>query len=183
MQTKSEFALYIIVVLTIIAIIIGCAYKEYESKRIREIDKRTIQEEKQTTQINDIIVETETDKGVDANQAVEPVSLGNFKLTAYCSCSLCCGKWANNRPVDENGNEIIYGSIGERLQEGYSIAVDPSVIAYNSKVIINDKVYEAQDCGGAIKGNRIDLYCSSHEDALNHGVKYAEVFLLPEVNK
>ena len=183
LQTKSKFALYIIVIFTVAAIIIGCAYKKYESQRIIVIDKRTIQEEKQITQTNHIIVETETDKEVDTNQVVKPVSLGNFKLTAYCSCSLCCGKWAYNRPVDENGNEIVYGSIGERLKEGYSIAVDPSVIAYNSKVIINDKVYEAQDCGGAIKGNRIDVYFSSHEDALNHGVKYAEVFLLPEVNK
>lgn len=180
LQTKSEFALYIIVVLTVAAIIIGCTYKECKSKRIIETDKRTIQEEKQTTQINNIIVETETDKGVDANQVIKPVSLGNFKLTAYCSCSLCCGKWALNRPVDENGNEVVYGSIGERLSEGYSIAVDPSVIAYNSKVIINDKVYEAQDCGGAIKGNRIDVYFSSHEDALEFGVKYAEVFLMPK---
>ena len=174
MQTKSEFALYIIVVLTVIIIIIGCIYEEYESKRTigGTIEtKRIIDEDKRT-------IEIETDEEDDTNQAIEPVSLGNFKLTAYCSCSLCCGKWANNRPVDENGNEIVYGAIGERLKEGYSIAVDPTVISYRTEVIINGRTYKAQDCGGAIKGNRIDVYFEDHQAALNFGVQYAEVFLV-----
>lgn len=179
-ETKQHLILCYITFLIIILIVIGILCCEHKDKRI--INKtmeteRIIEEEDKRT------IETETDKEVDTNQATKPVSLGSFKLTAYCSCEICCGKWANNRPLDENGNEIVYGSIGERLKEGYSIAVDPSVIAYNSKVIINNKVYEAQDCGGAIKGNRIDVYFSSHEDALEFGVEYAEVFLLPKLNK
>ena len=130
--------------------------------------------------IEDIIVDTETDKDGDINQAEKPINLGNFRLTAYCSCSLCCGKWANNRPVDENGNEIVYGSIGERLTEGYSIAVDPTVIPYGTEVIINGHTYKAQDCGSAIKGNRIDIYMSDHNEALKFGVQYADVFIIPE---
>ena len=169
LQTKSEFALYIIIVLTVITIIIGCIYKKHESKRIIEIDKKTIE---QTIEADKRIIEIETDKEDDANQAVEPVSLGSFKLTAYCSCSLCCGKWANNRP-----NGIVYGAIGEELKEGYSIAVDPAVIAYRTEVIINGHTYKAQDCGGAIKGNRIDVYFENHNDALKFGVQYAEVFV------
>ena len=177
LQTKSEFALYITIVLTVITIIIGCIYKEHESKRTIETAKRTMQEEKQTMQTNNIIVEIETDKGVDANQAIKPISLGNFKLTAYCACELCCGKWAYNRPIDGNGDEIVYGSIGERLKEGYSIAVDPTVISYRTEVVINGHTYKAQDCGGAIKGNRIDVYFEDHQAALNFGVQYAEVFI------
>ena len=169
LQTKSDFALYIIVVLTVIAIIVGCIYKECESKRIIETDKRTVE---RTIEENKRTIETETDKEDDTNQAVEPVSLGNFKLTAYCSCSLCCGKWANNRP-----NGIVYGAIGEELKEGYSIAVDPSVIPYRTEVVINGHTYKAQDCGGAIKGNRIDVYFENHNDALEFGVQYAEVFI------
>ena len=83
-----------------------------------------------------------------------------------------------NRPVDENGNEIVYGSIGERLTEGYSIAVDPRVIPYGTEVVINGHTYKAQDCGGAIKGNRIDVYHENHQTALEFGVKYAEVFVV-----
>ena len=87
---------------------------EHKSNRIIETDKRPIEK---TIEEDNITIEIKTDKDGDTNQAAKPVNLGNFRLTAYCSCSLCCGKWANNRPVDENGNEIVYGSIGERLTE------------------------------------------------------------------
>ena len=33
----------------------------------------------------------------------------------------------------------------------------------------------AEDCGGAIKNNRIDIFFDSHKDALEFGVKYANV--------
>lgn len=105
-------------------------------------------------------------------------SLGEFKLTAYCSCEKCCGKWALNRPKDENGKDIVYGSTGAILVAGTSIAVDPSVIPYGSQVEINGHTYTAHDTGGAIKGNRIDVYFDNHQDALNFGVQYAEVFLI-----
>ena len=143
---------------------------EHKFEKTPEIDSGTIKEDKRT-------IETEIDKDGDTNQAIEPVSLGEFKLTAYCSCVKCCGKWALNRPLDENGNEIVIGAIGERLAEGYSIAVDPRVIPYGTEVIINGRTYKAQDCGGAIKGNRIDVYISDHNRALEFGVRYAEVFI------
>lgn len=161
--------MWVIIVLMIITIIIGVLCCEHKSKRTIEADKRTIE---RTIEENKRTIEIETDKDGDTNQAVEPVSLGNFKLTAYCSCSLCCGEWANNRP-----NGIVYGAIGEELKEGYSIAVDPTVIPYRTEVIINGHTYKAQDCGGAIKGNRIDVYFKDHNDALEFGVRYAEVFV------
>ena len=103
------------------------------------------------------------------------ISLGEFKLTAYCSCKKCCGFWAYSRPLDENGNDIVIGATGERLYQGVSIAVDPAVISYDSKVYIDGKEYIAHDCGGAIKGNRIDVYFDNHQDALDFGVQYAIV--------
>jgi 3D (Asp-Asp-Asp) domain-containing protein len=42
--------------------------------------------------------------------------------------------------------------------------------------LINDQEYVAHDCGGAIKGNRIDIYMSSHEKALEWGVQNIEIF-------
>ena len=173
-ETKQHLILCYIALLIIILIVVGILCCEHKDKRIinKIIETERITEEDKRT------IETETDKEVDANQVIKPVSLGNFKLTAYSSCSLCCGKWALNRPIDNNGNEIVYGSIGERLKEEYSIAVDPSVIAYRTEVIINGKVYKAQDCGSAIKGNRIDVYFDDHQAALNFGVQYAEVFLV-----
>ncbi len=99
-----------------------------------------------------------------------------FTLTAYCSCEKCCGDWANNRPVDSDGKEIVVGATGQRLKEGVSIAVDPRVIPYGTIVEFLNKKYVAQDCGGAIKGNRIDVYFMSHDQALEFGVQKEPVF-------
>lgn len=120
----------------------------------------------------------ETKKEDIAISEIKKESLGEFKLTAYCSCEKCCGKWALNRPKDENGKDIVYGSTGTVLIAGTSIAVDPSVIPYGSQVEINGHTYTAHDTGGAINGNRIDVYFDNHQDALSFGVQYAEVFLI-----
>ena len=106
------------------------------------------------------------------------VSLGEYMLTAYCSCYECCDQYALNRPLDENGNEIVIGASQEVLVPGYSIAVDPRVIPYGTVVVIDGKEYIAHDCGGAIKGNRIDVYHSDHQEALEFGIQYAEIFTL-----
>lgn len=119
----------------------------------------------------------ETEPLVTELQEPELISLGTFKLTAYCSCQKCCGKYALNRPVDKYGNEIVYGSIGVRLKAGVSIAVDPKVIPYRTRVVINGHTYTAHDTGGNIKGNRIDVYFDDHQEARNFGVQYAEVFI------
>lgn len=170
MQTKPKFVLYIISILISIVIIIFYIYENKQSKTTIHREQVVAPEKlKHNKKINK--VEIETDKEVDT-QAAKPVSLGKFKLTAYCSCAICCGKWAYNRP-----NGIIYGAIGEELKEGYSIAVDPKVIPYRTEVIINGITYKAQDCGGGIKGNEIDVYFEDHDDALEFGVQYTEVFL------
>lgn len=105
-------------------------------------------------------------------------SLGTYTLTAYCSCKKCCGYWATVRPLDAKGNPIVYTSTGEIAQAGTTIAVDPNKIPYGTKVKINDHIYIAQDIGGAIKGNRIDVYHDNHQDALVFGRQQSEAFTL-----
>lgn len=173
LQAKLKLVLYLITIATFIVLFIGNTHEKkqyevaYNSRRQYKIEEKQYKQQihKEKT------VETETDKGVDT-LATKLISLGKFKLTAYCSCPICCGEWAYNRP-----NGVVYGAIGEKLQEGYSIAVDPNVIPYRTEVIINGHTYKAQDCGGAIKGNRIDVYFEDHNRALKFGVQYAEVFV------
>lgn len=95
----------------------------------------------------------------------ERVSLGEFRITAYCHCSKCCGKWADGVTFTETV-----------ATEGRTIAVDPDVIQLGSTVEINGVEYVAEDIGSAIRGNRIDLYMSSHEEALDWGVQYYDVY-------
>ena len=111
------------------------------------------------------------------------ISLGEFHVTAYCSCEICCDHYALDRPKDEYGNEIVKGSIGQVLTPEYSIAVDPTVIPYGTKVYFDGKEHLAQDCGETIKGNHIDLYFSDHQTAREWGNDhYFEVFVLVEEN-
>lgn len=112
-------------------------------------------------------------------QPEEPklVCLGTYKLTAYCGCSKCCGKWGENRPVDEYRKTIVKTAGGYRAVEGVTVAADISILPYGTKVIINGHEYTVQDRGGVINGNKIDIYFESHQAALEFGVQYAEVYV------
>lgn len=61
---------------------------------------------------------------------------------------------------------------------GQTIAVDPRVIPLGSHVLINGKEYIAQDTGGLIKGNRIDIFMDSEAECVNFGAQYIEVEVL-----
>ena len=109
---------------------------------------------------------------------VYKIYLGEFVLTAYCPCEKCCGEYGVNRQIDENGDLIVYGAYGQRLEAGVSIATDPYVIGFNQEVYINGVVYKAHDTGGNIKGNQIDIYMADHDEAVEFGVQYADVYLI-----
>lgn len=103
---------------------------------------------------------------VNATEAMYGQDLGLFKLTYYCACAKCCG--------------VATGitASGARVAEGETIAVDPSVIPYGTKVIINGHIFTAQDCGSGVKQNHIDIYVDDHERALALGCNYADVHLM-----
>lgn len=93
--------------------------------------------------------------------------LGEFRLTFYCTCAEC------------NGSTHNYTASGTKLQEGRTIAVDPNVIPLGSLVYIDGYgLFTAEDTGGAIDNNKIDICVSEHEQALALGVDFADVYLL-----
>ena len=92
-------------------------------------------------------------------------SIGEYTITHYCPCEKCCGKTDG------------ITATGTIATADRTIAVDPSVIPYGTEVIIDGKTYVAEDCGGAIKGNRIDIFCDSHDEAINRGRATREVFI------
>lgn len=92
-----------------------------------------------------------------------------FRITAYCSCEKCCGKWAVI-----NGGGIT--ASGTKVKEGRTIAVCKSQIPFGTEVYIEGMgIYIAEDTGSAIKENCIDVYFDSHEEAWNFGVKHLNV--------
>ena len=86
-----------------------------------------------------------------------------YKITAYCSCSKCCGSYASG-----------HTSSGTKATAGRTVAAPPSM-PFGTKLKINGNTYVVEDRGGAIKGNRIDVYVNSHSAALAWGVKYLPV--------
>ena len=108
--------------------------------------------------------EPESEPEAEPELEPETTDLGEFKLTAYCTCPKCCGKWADG-----------ITATGTQATAGRTIAVDPKVIPLGSTVIINGEEYIAEDIGGAIKGNRIDVLLDTHQEALQFGVQYAAV--------
>lgn len=90
-------------------------------------------------------------------------SLGVFRITAY---------WFGE---DEYGDLT---STGVKAQVNHTIAVDPEIIPYGSKVMIDGQIYVAEDCGGAIKNNVIDVWVENQSNSF--GVKYTEIYIKRE---
>ena len=90
-------------------------------------------------------------------------------ITHYDCCVSCCGK-----------TDGITAS-GVQATPGVTVAVDPDVIPLGSDVLVDYgdgeiHYYRADDIGGAVKGNHIDLCVESHEEALLLGCRTATVY-------
>ena len=137
--------------------------------------------EEQTSEIEEIGTALSEQEETEIQQ--ELLNLGEFRLTAYCACEKCCGKWALNRPVDKNGEAIVYTASMKRAESGWTIAADTDILPFGTKIWIDGHEYEVQDRGGAIKGNRIDIYFDTHEEVCQFGVQYKDVFVNSAFNQ
>lgn len=116
-------------------------------------------------------------------EAQEPVTYEDqFRTNAAviedCTVTFYCTEKYTH--ICGEGHGITYS--GVPVTAGWTCAVDPSVIPLGSEVMVDygDHVefYKAQDTGGAIKGNHIDLAVESHELAVQLGTKTAAVYFM-----
>lgn len=152
----------------------GLVSKKYEvvKENGKEV-KRELLSEKVVNKKQDKVVTVGTRTTVaQASRGVTNVSSSSGKeiyvsSTAYtASCKGCSG--VTSTGVDLKSNP------GAKI-----IAVDPSVIPMGSKVYVEGYGYAvAADKGGAIKGNRIDVFFSSKNDAYRWGVKRVKIRVL-----
>lgn len=92
--------------------------------------------------------------------------LGNFKLTAYCNCAVCCGRWAGGPTAS-----------GKMPVQGRTIAT--GVLPFGTKLNIGGKICTVEDRGTPY--GHIDIYMERHADAEEFGVRYADVYQSEEI--
>lgn len=87
--------------------------------------------------------------------------LGNFKLTAYCSCPVCCGIWSGGPTAS-----------GVMPTENHTVAM--AGVPFGTELIINGQIYTVEDRGTPY--GHVDIYMEDHNEALQFGLQYSEVF-------
>lgn len=94
------------------------------------------------------------------------VYLGTFRCTAYCPCYECSEGFGRGTAT------------GAVATANHTVAVDPSVIPYGSYLMINGVTYRAEDCGGGVNGNSIDIFFDTHWETEQFGLQYLDVYLV-----
>ena len=96
-----------------------------------------------------------------------------MEVTAYCPCKKCCGK--NARGITASGLKVSHN-------DGLFVAADTSLLPFHTKIRIpgyaRDEAVPVLDRGGAIKGNRIDVFFPTHKAALKWGRRTVDVTVL-----
>lgn len=126
---------------------------------VKEPENKIVQVQKKVTKTSRA---AETSRTPVATTSTAVIGGETYKITAYCSCAKCCGK-STGRTAS-----------GAKATAGVTVAA-PAKFAFGTKLNIGGHIYTVQDRGGAIQGNRIDVYVSSHSAALQWGVKYLPV--------
>lgn len=88
---------------------------------------------------------------------------GNCRITYYCPCVKCCGKWAGG-----------FTASGTTPTSGRTVAM--SGLAFGTQIRIGDEIYQVEDRG--VSGNQVDIFVNSHEEALSRGMHYEDVWII-----
>ena len=109
-----------------------------------------------------------TGGGIEKANATEDMygqKLENFQITYYCPCEICYDKASK---VTASGTPVA---------EGKTIATDPNVIPYGTKVIIGGHVFTAEDTGRKVQGNQISIYVNNHAEVSASDTENTDVYL------
>ena len=106
------------------------------------------------------------------------ICLGEYKLTAYCPCVICCGIWSADDPSRKGTGYVQRTASGTIPTAGRTIGVDPKIIPYGTVVLIKGHEYIAEDTGSALLNKSvIDIFMNTHEEATEFGVQKAVIYI------
>lgn len=129
--------------------------KQEEIKKQEQIKLAKAKEQQEKRKVAKVVNNT-TSRG-DVESRKDNSEYVKFTATAYCGCAKCCGK---------STGKTASGTIATA---GRTVAM-PSSYSFGTKIEIQGMgTYIVEDRGGAIKGNRIDIFFSNHQKALDFG--------------
>lgn len=155
--------------------------EQNETIENQEIQKNEAQEENVEVEEQTNKADTVVSRGMYIRQTNTPPTeykdVISVKATSYCLCKKCCGKSPSSPGYGHTASGLVI-TPGEGMKV---ISVDPRIIPLGSNVYVDGYGYAvAADTGGAIKGNKIDVYKDTHTEALQWGVKTVNVYILNE---
>jgi 3D (Asp-Asp-Asp) domain-containing protein len=119
-----------------------------------------------------------TDNAVTASAVIAPSAISHklrtirMEVTAYCPCTKCCGE--NAQGLTASGHDVSYNN-------SRFVAADTDNLPFGTKLVIPGYAggaVEVIDRGGAIKGNKLDVFFPTHEEALQWGRQFLDVTVL-----
>lgn len=96
-----------------------------------------------------------------------------MKVTAYCSCRRCCGRHADG--ITACNHRIRPGDVFAAADKQYAFGTEMIIPGYN-----DNQPIKVKDRGRLIKGNRLDVFFPSHQQAKKWGVKTLDVLVKAE---
>lgn len=127
----------------------------------------------------DKVKSTQADKTTKSKQSVDSTKASTSK-NDNTETSSSKSEWtsmtvnASAYTLVEHGDKLGgtgLTSTGKVPTANRTIAVDPRVIPYGSLVQYNGVTYVAEDTGGMIKGNKVDIYMDTLDQAVTFGRK------------
>jgi len=102
------------------------------------------------------------------NEPSDEWRIVRMRVTGYCACSKCCGKFADG--ITACGHKIRPGDTFVAADRRYSFGTEMVIEGYS-----DGQTIKVLDRGGAIRGNKLDAFFHTHKEALQWGVKYINV--------
>ena len=96
--------------------------------------------------------------------------LVRMRVTAYCPCEKCCGRFADG--ITACNHKIQPGDVFVAADKTYRFGTEIVIPGYNMTLPV-----KVLDRGGAIKGNRLDVFFPTHQRALEWGVRELDVLV------
>ena len=119
--------------------------------------------------MKDVVVKTDYEKLEESGHW----QVVRMRVTGYCPCNQCCGAFSDG--ITANNHRIQPGDTFVAADKSYRFGTEMVIPGYN-----DDKSVQVADRGGAIKGNRLDLFFHTHQEALQWGVQYLDVLIKTE---